>query len=95
MAPTVLALGSVVNAEPESAGWLLIGSIYVTSGSVNLLALNELVQCIHSLDRMSQYNVAYLCDLSTSDQPNLDYLKDLLGSRLGQNSTLEVKSMKS
>ena len=55
------ALGSMVNAEPESAGWLPIGSIYVASGPANLLALNESVQCIRSLDRMNQYNVAYLC----------------------------------
>ena len=56
-----LALGSVVNAKPESAGWFLISSRYVSSGPANLLALNESVQCICSLDRMSWYNVAYLC----------------------------------
>ena len=61
VAPTGSALGSVVNAEPESAGWLLIGSIYVASSPANSLALNESVQCIHSLDQMSRYNVAYLC----------------------------------
>ena len=44
------ALGSVVNPEPESAGWLPIGSRYVASGPANLLAPNELVQCIRSLD---------------------------------------------
>ena len=61
MAPMALALGSVVNAEPESARWLLIGSIYVASGPANSLELNELVQCIRSLDRISRCNVAYLC----------------------------------
>ena len=61
MAPMVSALGSVVNAEPESAGWSPIGSIYVASGPVNSLALNKSVQCIRLLDQMSQYNVAYLC----------------------------------
>ena len=40
-----LALGSVVNAEPESAGWLLISSIYVASSPANSLAPNESVQC--------------------------------------------------
>ena len=66
MAPTASALDSVVNAEPESARWSLIGSRYVASSPVNLLALNESVQCIHSLDQMSWYNVAYLCDETTS-----------------------------
>ena len=61
MPPTASALGSVVNAEPESAGWSLISSRYVASGPMNSLALNESVQCICSLDRMSWYNVAYLC----------------------------------
>ena len=65
MAPMASALGSVVNAKLESAGWSLIGSIYVASGPVNSLALNESVQCIHSLDQMSQYNVAYLCECSS------------------------------
>ena len=39
------ALGSVVNAKPESARWLLTGSRYVASSPANSLALNELVQC--------------------------------------------------
>ena len=39
------ALGSVVNAEPESAGWLLISSRYVASSPANSLAPNESVQC--------------------------------------------------
>ena len=57
----VSALDSVVNAKPESARWSLMGSRYIASSLANLLALNESVQCICSLDRMSQYNVAYLC----------------------------------
>ena len=64
VAPTASALGSVVNAEPESAGWSPISSRYVASGPANSLAPNELVQCIRSLDRMSRYNVAYLCAMS-------------------------------
>ena len=63
MALMASALGSVVNAKPESAGWSLIGSRYVASSPANLLALNELVQCPHLLDRISQHNVAYLCEL--------------------------------
>ena len=59
--PMASALGSVVNAKPESAGWSPISSRYVASSPANPLAPNELVQCIHSLDRMSRYNVAYLC----------------------------------
>ena len=39
------ALGSVVNAEPESAGWLLISSRCVASSPANSLAPNESVQC--------------------------------------------------
>ena len=54
------ALGSVVNAKPESAGWLPISSRYVASSPANLLTPNESVQCIRLLDRMSWYNVAYL-----------------------------------
>ena len=63
MAPTASALGSVVNAKPESAGWSPISSRYVASSPANSLAPNESVQCIRSLDRMSWYNVAYLCGL--------------------------------
>ena len=68
MAPTASALGSVVNAKPESAGWLPISSIYVASSPANSLAPNESVQCICSLDWMSWYNVAYLCAPTTSKQ---------------------------
>ena len=45
VAPMASALGSVVNAKPESARWSLISSRYVASGPVNSLALNESVQC--------------------------------------------------
>ena len=62
MAPMLSALGSVVNAKPESARWLPTSSRYIASSPANLLTQNELVQCIHSLDQMSQYNVAYLCE---------------------------------
>ena len=61
VAPTASALGSVVNAEPESAGWLPIGSIYVASGPANSLAPSESLQCNHLLVQVSHYNVAYLC----------------------------------
>ena len=50
MASMASALDLVVNANAEGAGQLLIGSRYVASGPANLLALNELVQCNHSLD---------------------------------------------
>ena len=65
VAPMGSALGSVVNAEPESARWLPIGSRYVASSPANSLALNESVQCIRLLDRMSRYNVAYLCGVQS------------------------------
>ena len=70
MASTALALGSVLNAEPESARWSPISSIYVASSPANSLAPNESVQCIRSLDQMSWYNVAYLCEetVAVADQ---------------------------
>ena len=55
--PSASALGSVVNAEPESAGWSLTSSRYVASSPANSLALNELVQC--SLPMCVQYLVHY------------------------------------